>query len=557
MFCKNCGKLINDGDKFCSNCGEKVESTAGFAFVQETKEEAVEAEKPRRKIQREEFNWNLDGYPTDQAKPTEDIDFNWQSVVEEKQRRIYADQLDSKAAIDAEPEEGKTLEEKSLEEEIFEELTQLNAEEPTKVIEKPEKDSRVDKFYTYNEKNAAFQALLDQEYEKLQNEEVQAEEKAFEPLFKTELEEPEAAEVPEADEALEYVGVELARTPESVVETEAVATEDEAVSEAPAEAEVVAALEAEEVLDAEEAIEVEEVLEAEEEAEADVMEQEVEPEEEACPPSESEEEKPAEKELGGKLTFDDVFRDNDDDDDDEEEKPKKKGKALKVIAIILCVLIAIELGIIGIMYFGKGTALANKLNDGYLYIVNLVSGEKEEEPAKEPVATESEIEKIIKVQSMYNKNIASIDENTQLAFDLKKDYGIDEIGDTLAFANRSWYTDDDGDQVSYGDEIIGTLIKYFSSWVDLANGSNQVALDYVDDTSDLYEELEAYTPKDGVEYGINKLEIGEIRNDDRGFYIMTKVTKVDSDTKKDTVENTIIYMEPANKAMKISAIYIF
>ena len=28
MYCKNCGKLLEEGDKFCSGCGTKVEETA-------------------------------------------------------------------------------------------------------------------------------------------------------------------------------------------------------------------------------------------------------------------------------------------------------------------------------------------------------------------------------------------------------------------------------------------------------------------------------------------------------------------------------------------------
>lgn len=537
MFCKNCGKLVKDGDKFCSNCGEKVELTSSFGFVQEMPTSIGEPEKPKKTFHIQEFNWNLDGYPTEHTKPTDDIDFNWQSVVEEKQRRVFADRLKPQEEEKSEVAELELEDEKSLEEEIFGDLSQVYDEEPTKVIKKEEKDDRVDKFYTYNEKNAAFQALLDQEYEKIQNG-TEEEDTAFEPIFKAELEPEAPVAVPEVDvpseesenekAPLEYVGVALAQTPESVI-FEEIAVAD---VEAPAEQ-----------------VEVTEEPAVNEFPSA---------EEGTSPPDTPSEEETEKKEPLAKLTFDDIFSDDDDDDEDKE-KPKKKSKALKIVAIVLCVLIAIELVIIGIMYFGKGTPLADKLNDGYLYIVNLVSGKDKEEPKDnaEPADIESEIAKSIKTQSMYNKNIGTVEENPKLTFDIKKDYGIDEMSDTLAFSNSTWYTDDDDNPVYYGDEVVGTVIKYYSSWVDMANETDEVVLDYIDDTSDLYESIEGFKSADDVKYGINKLEIGEIRNGSRGFYIMTAITKVDSDTKKETVENGIVYMEPINKTMKILNIYKF
>ena len=52
-----------------------------------------------------------------------------------------------------------------------------------------------------------------------------------------------------------------------------------------------------------------------------------------CPPRDDREEDPEEH----KLTFDDVFGDDDDSDESH-----KKGKALKIIAVILCILVAAE-----------------------------------------------------------------------------------------------------------------------------------------------------------------------------------------------------------------------
>lgn len=103
MFCTNCGKKLHDGDRFCGYCGTKVrveepkikqevvfnppfkveaerrtsEIFRGFA------ESAEEPEKPRRS-EPAHFDWNLDGFPAEGTKKTEEVDFNWDSVLDRK-----------------------------------------------------------------------------------------------------------------------------------------------------------------------------------------------------------------------------------------------------------------------------------------------------------------------------------------------------------------------------------------------------------------------------------------------------------------------------------------
>ena len=118
MICKNCGHLLNDGDRFCPNCGARVvmevpdakekpstldalvsglnrttEKREGPVEKPQQVEEAASEEdtKPRHHFQFEEFNWNLDGYPTEDTKRTEDIDFNWESVVDEREKSRAAE----------------------------------------------------------------------------------------------------------------------------------------------------------------------------------------------------------------------------------------------------------------------------------------------------------------------------------------------------------------------------------------------------------------------------------------------------------------------------------
>lgn len=138
MFCTNCGKKLHDGDRFCGNCGTRVrveepKVTQEIVFNPPFKAEAErrtseifrgfaeseEKQEPPRRSEPAHFDWNLDGFPVEGAKRTEEVDFNWDSVVERKQgqnqeaRSIPAVPVVDKIEIPGtkesmpEPEEGK------------------------------------------------------------------------------------------------------------------------------------------------------------------------------------------------------------------------------------------------------------------------------------------------------------------------------------------------------------------------------------------------------------------------------------------------------------------
>ena len=81
MYCKKCGKRLADGDKFCGNCGTKIDvSEINIGF-------AEDEPKPKKNFDFGAFNWDLDGYPDEDKAKTEDVDFNWNTVLEEKKRK--------------------------------------------------------------------------------------------------------------------------------------------------------------------------------------------------------------------------------------------------------------------------------------------------------------------------------------------------------------------------------------------------------------------------------------------------------------------------------------
>ena len=650
MFCKECGKLLSSGDKFCPECGTRVVVETPKAplepmFFVEKREEPVVEKKVKKVVHHDEFSWDLEGFPTEKRK-TEAVDFDWASVLEDKVRQASPKPVEVKPepkeeeseplghmpktveellaalpdnvleiveepeveetpvaeeetaeasaeeaaedVVDEPAEEEKEIEVKSLEQ-IIEDFGEGPMDEPTRLIDKAQmKADNVDRFYVFSKKQAEYQNLLDQEYDKIQNSLLQKEE--------------EEGPTPTVEEILAGVEVEdtgaVAESVETLVEEDSVMEAEalELEAEEPATEVVIPAVEVKELelvaiawsmppagivveqepkapgkdtltlqtnaLMAEleklmpEGVEpgpIEEPVEETAVETAEDMAAEEKSEAEAAAETPAEQEAPeATEETAPKehLTFADIFNDEDEDEDN----VKKGGGCLKFIAILLIILVMLELGILGIQYFAKDSEAAKLINETYGKIVSLImnTDEPAEEPAEAPTEP-SEIQKLITVQLAKNENIGEVVENAELVFAADQDYGYEELADTYAFKDSPWYETEDGTEVTYGDEIVGTLIQYYSALPDKINDTNKDVLDYVDNTTALYDELADMEGDETRGYAINRLEIGEIKTGQKGFYAIVNVTAADKLQPEQTQQKQIVYLEatPNKKVIKI------
>ncbi|MDO5303486.1 MAG: zinc-ribbon domain-containing protein [Clostridia bacterium] len=398
----------------------------------------------------------------------------------------------------------------------------MNSETPS-VVDTAGTD-RVEKFYTFNQKKTELQALLDKEYARLEQMGHTAQPQAAAQAPAAVAAEqsqaaPQTMAAPQAAPTLtpqepraekqekkepEYLGVLLATAPKGYyVERET----------------------------------ARQVNSAEEGQKAEVL------------PSKSHQE--TEKKIPEhKLTFGDVF-DDDDYGMDEDEESSRKGGCLKGFAIILCLIVLVQLAMIGVQYFAPDTQAAKTINKGYNYVIGKITGDKE---SHNPAEESSELEKVIKTHADENKNITQVVEDVSLAFENGKDYGFDNFQDAYKYKNEPWYTDDNDTEVTYLDGVVSTLIGYYSAWVDKMDDGDDKIYDYVETTSDAKNGLDELKPEDGVVYSIDTLSIGEIRFDGSGFYVLVKVGYVSSKDAEQHQEEQVVYMEPDNEMIKIMKI---
>ena len=162
MYCRKCGKLLEDGDAFCVHCGEPVRKR-----TEEPARKSAAAHNP-------EFTWNVE--QPQEPRKTEDIHFNWSSgnneptMPVEQPRPVEATQPIASAPAPAA--------ESPLEQELFREMEEAEQEA---------RGRREERFYTFTQKNEAFQRLLEQEYEKIRQNGTPVER----PLSRTTIELPE------------------------------------------------------------------------------------------------------------------------------------------------------------------------------------------------------------------------------------------------------------------------------------------------------------------------------------------------------------------------------
>ena len=150
---------------FCNFCGAPVEVPVEPAAPEVLAEEpaAKNSEKPVF----EEFNWNVNDYPSkDKIRKTEDIDFDWNADPKDvKDRFTRGLSMEERAEVAA----GAEL---SVED-LMPSKAQSSASaqslwtEDTSASAKESPASEIEKFYTFNSKNEEFQKLLDREYDKI------------------------------------------------------------------------------------------------------------------------------------------------------------------------------------------------------------------------------------------------------------------------------------------------------------------------------------------------------------------------------------------------------
>lgn len=587
MFCKECGKSINDDSKFCSYCGSKVEPIDKMQSFENFSNEAnnphevqqktagrTDSQTPEKSIKdinlkrTANFNWDLDGFPSDDQRKEKKVSIDWNDVLmsgnqDNDSTKIRRDTKGRKTdsfffatQIHDGDKSVQNNDDVDLQSFLFEDKTNnqdFSGKSDADFVENGDSVA-VNKFYTFNKKNEEFQRLLDKEYEKLKNDdgfqEIEDDEKEFCTSDDSSSEAKKGGQESELDSPIFLkprsngdISGEIENSGVGVLEDGDRPKEAGNGEQIPSERS-----------DSEGDIEVKDCGD---ENDSIISEPEGVELQEGQADSQSE---PSEDELKSrrnrrgradnrsktKFDFHAIFDDEDvidssniikqkkthkkddelienvklndskDEDQvkDEEDKPKSKGK--KILSILFYIILIIVILILGIKLVAPDSSLAINIDRAYETVIDKITGKT---PKGAQVEESKTIEDWIADASSANQNISKIESDSEIKVDItNKDFkGMDA---SKPFSDSIWYTTDDGQDVYYGGDIVKAVVAYYSDLNTSSGGINDTKIDH--------------------------LKIGEIRTGEFGFFV---ATSFNDDKERKNIYN--LYIEPEGTVMKV------
>lgn len=587
MFCKECGKSINDDSKFCSYCGSKVEPIDKMQSFENFSNEAnnphevqqktagrTDSQTPEKSIKdinlkrTANFNWDLDGFPSDDQRKEKKVSIDWNDVLmsgnqDNDSTKIRRDTKGRKtdsfffaSQIHDGDKSVQNNDDVDLQSFLFEDKTNnqdFSGKSDADFVENGDSVA-VNKFYTFNKKNEEFQRLLDKEYEKLKNDdgfqEIEDDEKEFCTSDDSSSEAKKGGQESELDSPIFLkprsngdISGEIENSGVGVLEDGDRPKEAGNGEQIPSERS-----------DSEGDIEVKDCGD---ENDSIISEPEGVELQEGQADSQSE---PSEDELKSrrnrrgradnrsktKFDFHAIFDDEDvidssniikqkkthkkddelienvklndskDEDQvkDEEDKPKSKGK--KILSILFYIILIIVILILGIKLVAPDSSLAINIDRAYETVIDKITGKT---PKGAQVEESKTIEDWIADASSANQNISKIESDPEIKVDItNKDFkGMDA---SKPFSDSIWYTTDDGQDVYYGGDIVKAVVAYYSDLNTSSGGINDTKIDH--------------------------LKIGEIRTGEFGFFV---ATSFNDDKERKNIYN--LYIEPEGTVMKV------
>ena len=602
MFCKECGKSISDDSKFCSYCGSRVESINKFGTfenvgnevnepkelepikVSRTTSHAVENDTKDINLKRTaNFNWDLDGFPSDDQRKEKKVSIEWDDVLmsgnqdndSTKMRRDTKGRKTDSFFFDANTDalDGSlpSNDEADLQSFLFDNKTdnQEFADKMDSGYAGAGDSVAVNKFYTFNKKNEEFQRLLDKEYEKLKNDdgfqEIEDNEKEFCTIEDSSSDAQKGGQESESDSPMfceaksnggaskedENSSMGVLEHSDQYTESGNEGTTSEGnKSEGDIE-------EVKEYGDENDSIKSEsEKNESDEVESKEVKSGEIEQGEAATNTisEQSEDELKSNRKRRGradnrsktKFDFHAIFDDEDvidssnsikqkkthkkdnelienvklNDSNDEEQIESTEDKPKSRGMKILSILFYAILIIVIVILGIKLVAPDSSLAVNIDRAYETVVDKiTGKTPQGAQVEESKTIEDWIADASSANQNISKIESDPEIKVDITKK-DFKGIDASKPFSDSIWYTTDDGQDVYYGGDIVKAVIAYYSDLNTSSGGINDTKIDH--------------------------LKIGEIRTGEFGFFVATSFND-DKETKN--IYN--LYIEPEGTVMKV------
>lgn len=242
------------------------------------------------------------------------------------------------------------------------------------------------------------------------------------------------------------------------------------------------------------------------------------------------------------------------------------GRALLVIALIVFLAGMAAVGITKLAPDSKAAGFIHEevqpiIDKAFASVEGLFDGgdkkSKEEKKDGEEIDTSGDTapvsmttQEIISSQLGNNANIEVILHDINIGYDKSKDYGKKDINESVILSQK--YSDIE-EYNKRASEIVGTLIKFDSQWIDYVNTKDKAVFDILKKDSNAYRNCIAFKKAGIVKKEFKELRIGEIRAGSSGYYIWAdeKIVTIENGKSSEDNHSWIYYFEPNGAEMRV------
>lgn len=216
--------------------------------------------------------------------------------------------------------------------------------------------------------------------------------------------------------------------------------------------------------------------------------------------------------------------------DDSDDDYKKKGKKSRALIWILSIILVITTALLIIRIALPDTLISKQMDSISNKVIGFFSGDDQDTSQGELQEDKTGLIQN-KISENYKESIGSIKYNSEAAYDADKEYTNSAISDATLIGNNAWYTDGDGVERYYDEELVGAVIALESQKVAYVNDGDEKVLKMVADGSDYKSTLESLK-KDNSKFEFTTLQIGDIRVNGDSYFVWVIETINGKDSNK-------------------------
>jgi len=219
----------------------------------------------------------------------------------------------------------------------------------------------------------------------------------------------------------------------------------------------------------------------------------------------------------------------------EEDEPKKRHIFAKIIIFILVVLLLCEGVILGVKFVAPDSEFSKWVSEKTIVLIDygmsIINGEnpfKDKGSDNDATGEEANSYKIlVDDAAKSSKKIGEITYSSDVEYNKLSKFEFPEVATASEFVDEVWFTDASGNEKTYGQILMSTIVSYFDGWKDINKDESLV--------------------------GINKLEIGETKIGDTGFYTLARITYAGDDG-GEVVKYQTVYTRVSDKSIVINMV---